>query len=466
MRFLLINPSRVLTRTNIWSVVKSATPPIGLAILAAVLEKSGHRAHIIDAQALQLTPEDVTARATAAGSFDIIGLTATTPEINSAAETARLLREAFPKARILFGGVHPTIFHRELVESGVADLVIRGEGEIPIVALAGSSKPEDIPNLTWKNDSGEVIVNAVTADMVDLDQLPLPAYGKLPIKHYRSALGAAKQSPSIGIITSRGCPGACTFCYSGMFGKKIRHNSAVKVLEHIRFLIDAYGIKEISFYDDTFTSDRQRVVAICNSLIKERIGLSWSCFARVDTIDQELLHLMRKAGCHQIMYGFETGDDSVLKTINKRVTSSNYHETVRITRTAGIDVRGAFMLGNPGETEQSLQSTIRLATALGIQYAIFNITTPYPGTALYSWADKTGYLLHRDWEKYDYAHPVMALPALAPRAIHNHYRRAYRAFYLRPEYILRSLPGLLSPGRLKILLHAFLGIVSFLCRKH
>ena len=465
MRFLLINPARKVKRDNIWSVVKSMTPPIGLAVLAAVLEERGIPTDIIDAQALQLTPEEVVARAAINGDYDIIGLTATTPEIASATFTAQLMRQAFPKARILFGGVHPTIFHQELVKDGIADFVIRGEGEEPIVSLAILEDLNKVPSLTWKSDAGEVIVNPQAEKHVNLDDLPLPAYHKLPMERYRSALGAARRSPSLGMITSRGCPGSCTFCYSGMFGKKIRYVSADLVFDHIIFLQKNYAIKEISFYDDTFTSDRERVVALCTRLIEDHVNISWSCFARVDTVDQELLCLMRKAGCHQVMYGFESSDDSVLKTINKRVTTGNYSEIVRMTRSADIDIRGAFMLGSPGETEQSLVDTVRFSTKLNIQYAIFNITTPYPGTALYTWANKQGYLIHRNWECYDLAHPVMELPGLSARTLERHYKRAYRSFYLRPGYVLGRLVGMWSPALLKTGWEVFLGIISMLGRK-
>ncbi len=459
MRFLLINPSRTVERNNIWSVINSMTPPVGLAVLAALLEQHGTPTDIIDAQALQLTPEEVVELASSNGIYDIIGITATTPEIGSATITAQLFRKAFPQARILFGGVHPTIFHRELVEECVADFVIRGEGEGPIVALAANDPLSEIASLTWRSAVGEVVINPLNEKRADLNSLPLPAYDKLPMDKYRSALGAARHSPSLGIITSRGCPGSCTFCYSGMFGKQIRYVAAELVYDHIIFLQKHYGIKEISFYDDTFTSDRERIITLCQLIIENRTAVSWSCFARVDTVDQELLYLMRRAGCHQIMYGFESSDDKILKTINKRVTTGNYADTIKMTRSAGIDIRGAFMLGSPEETEQSLINTINFSTQLDIQYAIFNITTPYPGTALYTWANKHNCLIHSDWEKYDLAHPIMELPGLPSKTVEMHYRRAYRVFYLRPGYIFGRLFGMLSPALIKTGWEVFKGII-------
>jgi radical SAM superfamily enzyme YgiQ (UPF0313 family) len=467
MRFLLINPTRKIERNNIWRIIKSSTPPLGLAILAAQLEQHGFQVDIIDAQALQYSPEEIIANACIADDFyDIIGFTATTPEIESATKTSLLFRSAFPNARILFGGVHPTIFHRELVETGIADLVIRGEGEEPIVVLARSSDLSEVPGLTWKNKAGKVVVNALPEKLTDLDSLPLPAYHKLPMKLYRSALGAARKSPSIGMITSRGCPGTCTFCYSGMFGKIIRYASANRVLEHVTFLKKTYGIEEVSFYDDTFTTDRKRIIELCNLFIKEQLNLSWSCFARIDTVDKQLLDIMRNAGCHQIMYGFESSDDSVLKTINKRVTSKSYLDVVQMTRASGIDIRGAFMIGSPGETEQSVIQTIQFASNLGIQFAIFNITTPYPGTTLYNWAENKNCLIHHNWEDYDYAHPVMKLETLSPESVQKLYRHAYRAFYLRPSYLIGRIPGLISSGLLKECIIVLWGIIVMLSQKH
>lgn len=175
---------------------------------------------------------------------------------------------------------------------------------------------------------------------MDLDKLPFPSYSKLPMQKYRSALGAARRSPSIGMITSRGCPGQCTFCFSGMFGSKIRFMSPRRVLEHILYLKANYGIKEISFYDDTFTANRKRVEDLCRSMIDEKIDISWSCFARVDTVNPDILRLMKEAGCHQICYGFESADEDILKAINKKIDTDKSFRAVLWTKEAGIDIRG------------------------------------------------------------------------------------------------------------------------------
>jgi len=441
-------------------VVNSVTPPLGLATLAAVLDTHAFEAEIIDAAAEELGIPAILARIGTDAAM--IGLSATTPEIDRVAEVAQELRRHRPNATILLGGVHPTLFHESLVRDGVCDMVVRGEGEAAVLALAKQSPLDTIPGLTWRAADGSVVINPPATGYVVLDELPFPSYQKLPMRFYRSALGAAKRSPSIGLITSRGCPGTCTFCYSGMFGQKIRFMSAERVLEHMLFLKHTYGIREISFYDDTFTANRKRIEKLCELLLSGNAQLSWSCFARVDTVEPALLALMKKAGCHQIGFGFESADENILKAINKRIGTSDINRAVSWTREAGLDIRGAFMIGNPGETEESVNRTIEYSKKLGIQYAVYNITTPFPGTELSRWAGEQGFVKHTQWGLYDLAHPILELPTISSDAVLKAYQRAYREFYLRPSYILRRLASIRTREDFLTYANAFRGILSML----
>lgn len=460
MRFLFINPNRYIGGDNIWGVINSITPPLGLATLSAVLEANGqgHHSEIVDAYAENLSISDILSKVTP--EIDVIGMTATTPEIGSTIEITRSIRKHFPDKKILMGGVHPTVFHESLVADGVCDMVIRGEGEKAILLLADQAPMKDIPNLTWKSAEGEIIINPQNDEFVLLDDLPMPSYHKLPMKKYRSAIGAAIRSPSIGMMTSRGCPGQCTFCYSGMFGKKIRFLSAEKIYDQILYLKSHYGIREISFYDDTFTANLKRVEQLCNLLISHRADITWSCFARIDTVNAEILRLMKAAGCHQIMYGFETIDENILRAVNKKVKLTQYADAVAWTRAAGIDIRGAFMLGSPEETEASLIATLEYSRKIDIQYAIFNITTPYPGTTLFNWAVEKGNLRHTRWTEYDLSHAILDLPTIGPETVETYYRKAYREFYLRGSYILAHLLSIRTLDALMIHCEAARGIFA------
>jgi anaerobic magnesium-protoporphyrin IX monomethyl ester cyclase len=437
MNFVFINPPYKIKNNNIWSVINSEIPPLGIALLAAIWDQQGHSSQIIDAAVLKLSIAEIISKINP--NTDFVGITATTSVISDAIDIAQAVRTNFPNARIVMGGTHPTIFHRELVRDGICDMVIRNEGEIPVTELAKKTIYDLIPNLTWKNSKNEIVVNSDSSSYVDLDSLPFPAYDKIPMKLYHSALGAAKYAPSIGMVTSRGCPGKCTFCFSKMFGSQIRFISPARTIEHIEQLREKYGIREISFYDDTFTANKKNAAELCQLIINRKIKISWSCFTRVDSVTPELLKLMRKAGCHQIMYGFETTDERTLKHLNKTVNLNQFQKTIMWTKEANINIRGAFMLGNPGETETSMKNTIKFAKKSGLQFAVFNITTPYPGTEIYKEFLKNNSLIHQNWVLYDRAHPILKLDTVSNDVIMKYYYKSYRDFYLRPLYILQHL---------------------------
>ena len=233
-------------------------------------------------------------------------------------------------------------------------------------------------------------------------------------------------------------------------------------MEHILYVKSAYGIREISFYDDTFTTNRKRVEKLCKLMISEKVHMSWSCFARVDSVNPEILRLMKQAGCHQICYGFESADEDILKAINKRINTNDVINAVSWTKKAGIDIRGAFMLGNPGETEKSIRKTIEYSKKIGIQFAMYNITTPFPGTALFDWANEKGFIKHTDWNLYDLAHPIMELPTISSEAVQKSYHKAYKEYYLRPAYIIQRLLSIQTRDELKTYIKVFAGILSML----
>mgnify|MGYP000948773642 CR=1 FL=1 len=457
MNFTFINPPRKTNRNNLWSVIDAEMPPLGMATLAAIWEKEGHASQIIDSAALKLTIPETISKITPAP--DYIGITATTTEISNATEIAQAARRAFQGTKIILGGVHPTVFHEELVRHNICDMVVRNEGEFALIALAKGTALDKVPNLTWKNEHGKIIINPVSSQFVDLDSLPFPLYEKLPMSLYHSALGAARRQPSIGMITSRGCPGKCSFCFSEMFGVKIRFMSPERIVEHILLLNRKYGIREISFYDDTFTADQNRIAALCQMLLNRKLKISWSCFARVDTVTPELLLLMKKAGCHQVMYGFETSDETILDRFNKRVNLEQARNAIRWTKAAKINIRGAFMLGSPEETAESMQKTIEFAKKSGIQLAIFNVTTPYPGTPLYREFSSRNALLHHNWDLYNRAELVLKLDTLTAEDVKYFYYKSYREFYLRPVFIIKYILNIRTLTEISILVKALFKII-------
>ncbi len=446
-RVLLIQPPWYLRRGNVWKDIGSCMPPRGIAQIASVLEARGISVRILDAQA-ERTPPPQVAAALGSERYDFIGITATTLLIRSAMEIARDLKKRQPSATLVLGGVHPTVLPEEVLACPSVDYVVRGEGEQTFLELVQGRAPEKIDGLSYRRD-GAVVHNRERALLPDLDSLPPPAYHLLPMDRYYPSQGAYRRLPALSMMATRGCGARCTFCYR-MFGNRVRVRSARHLIEELRLLRRDYGIREIQFLDDTFTAARKTIMEFCALMAAERVDLTWSCFARVDFIDEELLRSLKAAGCHQIMYGFESADPAVLAAIDKRAGLERAEEAARLTKKVGIDLRGAFMLGNPGETAESMERTLRWAVRMNPDLAVFNITTPYPGTAMFAWAKEQGYLMTEDWDDYDLSRSVMRLPTVTPEEVDRFYREAYRRFYLRPRYILGRLARLHRPHELSV----------------
>jgi radical SAM superfamily enzyme YgiQ (UPF0313 family) len=419
-------------------------PPLGLAWIAAVLEQDRHDVSVLDAQAERLYLERISSRLDSLGSFDLVGISATTPLIANALEIARITRAKCPQAHIVLGGVHPTILPEEVLREPAVDVVVRGEGENTMRDLAAKKPLAEVQGISYRER--HAIHHAPDQPLItDLNNLPLPAYHLLPMNRYHAALGASKRRPAISMLATRGCPGRCTFCYR-IFGPRLRVRSGRKVAEEVKYLQENFGIREICFYDDTFTVAKTQVYAFCRAIEEMGIDLTWVCFSRVDTVDEALLRCMKKAGCHQILYGVESASPEILHNIGKRADLGRIEQAIRLTKRLGIDVRISLMFGNPGETEQTMRETLQYAIRLGPDVAMFNIATPFPGTEMFRWAEQNGYLLTKNWEEYDLAHPVMDLPTVSAERVEEFYRKAYRKFFLRPSYLIKRVSRLTGPA--------------------
>lgn len=460
MKVLLINPPLERKEGNIWKIVSSSMPPLGLAMVASCLEKGGGEVKILDLPAEGLRVDDIT-EFIKKEKFDYFGITATTLVINNALAIAKIIKGYYPTAKIVFGGVHASIYPEMVLAHEFVDYVIRGEGEVAFLDLIQGQRNSEIGGLSYK-ENGELKHNPPAPLIADLDLLPYPAYHLLPLKKYHPALGGYKRLPAISMLTSRGCPGVCTFCYKKMFGSKTRYRSAQSLVTEIEYLIKHHGIREIVFYDDTFTVHKNNVKKFCELLISKKIKLSWSCMSRIDCIEENLLVLMKQAGCHQICYGIESAEGEILKNIKKNIALPKAEKICQATKKAGIALRLAFMLGNPGESEETLNKTIDLALRLKPDLVQFNITTPYPGTEMFDWAKENKYLITENWEDYDLSRAVMDLPGAPAELVEKYYKLAYRRFYFRGDYMIGKIIQTLDPRSLLVNLKAFIRLLKMI----
>lgn len=458
---------------NIWRSINTNFPPLGLASVAGYARGHGFAVQIIDCQVVCPTVSDfgqylrcnfIDKRA----DIKVIGFTATTGQIKKAYQAAEICRSHYPDVLIVFGGVHATAVTDEVISQKFVDLVVMGEGEITFSEILSGKNIEEIDGLAYKREIDgqiKIIKNSPRRRLVNLDELPMPAYDLLPMSEYRPTKGSYKKLPAMSMMTSRGCPGRCTFCNKTL-GAQMVFKSAQGIFREIKYLVDNYGVRQIMFYDDTFTVFRQNVIDLCDLLIGQKLDLAWTCFARVDYVDEAMLLKMAEAGCHQVMYGVENIDEAVLKNINKKINLPQVINAVKWTKQAKIECRLAFMVGNPGDNRQVIEKNIRFIKKISPDLLIVNITTPFPGTEIFAWAKERDLLLSRDWDDYNLFKPVMRLDNLSVEEINKLYRMMYRSFYFRPRYILKKILTVRSYDDLRILLDGFLALLSFFIPKN
>ncbi len=423
MKVVLINPPQY---------TKYPQPPMGLALLGAILEREGHEINILD---LNVQPEYKLTKAIAS---DVVGITAMTPTINTSLKTAKHLKGINPKLKIVLGGVHATLLPKETINSDI-DVLVKGEGDNAILEVL----KDDIKGI-YESESE-----------VDMDSLPFLAYHLLPWQKYKPHPPHGREKPFFATITSRGCPYHCTYCSKAVFGNKFRAQSPKRVVDEVEYYIKRFGAKEIAFYDDVFTLDKKRVYGIVDEILRRGLKVCWTCETRANLVDRELLKHMEKAGCYSIAYGIESASQDILDIIDKDITLAQVREGVGWTREAGIQTIGYFMIGSPNETPETIRQTIDFAKKLKLDYAQFSVTTPFPRTKLYEFYMDSN-KENVPWDNFVYAgvgskvSPIFESEVLSRDDIEYWVSKAYKEFYLRPSYIWQRLSRIRSIGDVKV----------------
>jgi len=455
---LLVNPNY---QQHISAVAQTTVgPPLGLGYLAASLEEQGNRVEILDANAESLSLKSTVERIREARP-DLVGLTAVTPTIELCHEIARGVKASLPGKKCVVGGSHPSALPRRTLAAFPSfDCLVKGEGERTLVEIVERLQDwdalEEVQGLCFRRSNGQIVEKEGRPPATDLDGLPPPARHLLPNHLYRNP----ESDRFTGVIAMRGCPGTCGYCsVHNVFGRGIRQRTPEKVAEEVAECHQRFGARFLSFMDDTFSWDREWVLSLCREMEKRSIPnhLKWICLTRVDTVDRDLLGIMKRAGCHRVEFGIESGSQRILDCMNKRIRVEQIREAFRAARDIGLSTFGFVMLNFPGEDRTSLRETRRLVLDVDPDFIQVSFATPYPGTRLYDDCREQGLLRTERWAEYVFLrNPVIRNPNLTPEEIQGESRRLQRAFYLRPSYIVKtflrtvrsggSLSGLFSAG--------------------
>jgi radical SAM superfamily enzyme YgiQ (UPF0313 family) len=411
MRTLLINPP--------YPFLEFPIIPMGLLYLASTLEHHNHEVDVLDLLVSRYNKDKIR-RKMEEYQPDVVGVTAVTMNYPTASDILKYCKSVNPDVTTVIGGPHVTFAARETLEEAPwTDIVAMGEGEMTLLDIVEGKKRDDILGIAFRSDDG-IKITPPRSLIEKLDDLPLPARHLFPTSKYHAL------ASHLSLITGRGCPFNCVFCVgSKMGGRRARFRDPKKVVDELEQGLEL-GFTEVNFEDDLFTLNHKHLHAICDEIIARHLDVQWSVFARVDTVNPEVLAKLKEAGCDWLCYGIESGNQRILDIVKKKITLDMIRESVKMAKDAGINVLASFILGLPGETKETLVESMDFARELDTYYG-FHVLAPFPGTEVREKADEFGIeILTNDWGKYDANRPVSrtegASPADITAALHKYYR--------------------------------------------
>ncbi len=431
-------------------------PPLGLAVIAALLEKNNFKVQIIDANILRMMNDGVLRRIEEFGA-DIVGIQMNVVTARSGIELSNMIKDKTPDTKVVIGGPFTPENLERLLKETKADFFVQGEGEVTFLDICQGKNPEDINGTVYLKDN-QITFNRPRELIANLDDLPFAAYHLLPdLKLYRSR---SRKAPMAPVFTSRGCPYQCVFCSSSSkkspFQNRFRFRSAENVVDEIEYLIKRFGIKQIDILDDNFTLYHDRADKILDLIIERKIkvAINLQNGVRADKLTFGMVKKMKKAGVYKLGIGIESGNTEVLKKMKKALDLKDVKNAVKWCREAGIICIGFFMIGFPFDTEETIKETIDFAIKLNPSIANFMTAVPLPGTELYDIVEKNGWLT-KPTDEYGTSSGFYAqdfhyeIPHLPKEKILGLQKEAYRRFYFRPSKILEMAKDIRSFNELR-----------------
>ena len=450
MKVFLINEPYVpyFNRTQRWAARtrgRVIRAPDWLAYATAVLEGAGIGARLFDFPANGWDKGELR-RLVATEKPDFVVLDSTTPSIYSDLECARICKEC-GGATVIMVGPHASALPEETLElaEGAVDVICVGEYDYTVLeVVSGFPRLGEVKGICYL-ENGRGRRTAARPLIQDLDALPFPAWHHLNLKQY---FDGTKLYPYIDIFSGRGCPHGCVFCLwpQVMHGRKVRLRSPRNVVDEMeRDIIQCPEVQrhgEFFFEDDTFTLAKNNAMAICEEILRRDLGVTFSVNARVDTADLELFALLKRAGCRELLVGFESGDQGMLDRMGKRASLEEARGFMALARGAGLEVHGCFVLGLPGETPATLKRTVDFALDLGLTTVQFAAAVPFPGTEYFSWCREAGLLTTNRWDSWladGEQTSVVDYPGLSLKSIQEAVDGGLKRFYFRPAFMLKFL---------------------------
>jgi anaerobic magnesium-protoporphyrin IX monomethyl ester cyclase len=450
VRILLVNPPRFegipVIREERCEITErySILEPYSLLQMGALLKSQGHQVDLIDLNGFDLAWKDLEDRARRFNpEAALFRFTPTTFDHDM--RTASIVKASAPGAKTI--GVCwtlRTLAREVLSQAPDLDFYIRQEYEVVApdlaMALQEGRSLDSVDGIAYRH-GGEILINPDARPLEDYDSLPIPAFDLLPsLEPYFVTAPAGR--PYTILYTSKGCPFKCSFCT--VAGTKWRPKSAEKTMEELIFLKRNYGIRTVSFFDETFTLDKKRVQRLCDALISEDLDIRWYCNTRAHLVDLDLLKRMRQAGCRGISYGIESGSQSILDHADKCVTTEQARNAIAWARQARIKTFASFILGLPGETWDTVRETIDFVSQTMPNSAEFNVAVPYPGTKLYEivYGEKGAGAV--DFRRLYQDDAIVGTEALTPADLNKARDMAYRSLYFNPRWWFRNIGHVLK----------------------
>ena len=412
-------------------------PPVGIISLAAFVEQKGHKVYVVDCLGPRGSHDPiVNTKTILSHKPDLVGFSTTTSSFLNSCDITSLIKQANPKIKIIFGGVHISALGAKLLETYQnIDYLVTGEGEVTLEELANGKELSKINGLIYR-DKDEIITNPPRTGILELDTLPFPAYEKLQgfPADYRLPLFNYIHTPGSTMITSRGCPYQCSYCDRSVFKRSFRYNSAEYIYDHIKYQHGRFGVRHINIYDDLFTANRKRITALCERLAQDPINVQFNCAVRVGHTDDELLEMLKAAGCLMVSLGIESADEGLLKRHKAGVSLDQVRDTTARIQKHGLRAKGLFIMGLPGDTEETIKKTCDFVISLGLDDMNMTKFTPFPGAPCWDTIHEDG-SFEEDWNKMNCMNFVFIPKDIdSKETLEKLYNKHVKNFYSHPVW--------------------------------